>query len=74
MQHRPPSSPAPWWRVGIVWLVIGATVAVVAACFWMIRVSQAGADVALKHTPATGSAMPAMQGRNHVASPRPAAP
>ena len=71
MKHRAPPPPAPWWRVGIVWLVIGATVAVVVAGIWMIRVSRTGADVVSIQPPSNASTVPAMQGRNHVASPRP---
>jgi len=66
-KDRAPS--APWWRVGIVWLVIGSTVAVAAAGIGMVRVARTGADVAVIQPPSNGSTMPAMQGRNHAATP-----
>ena len=71
MTEPSPLFVAPWWRVGMVWLVIGATAAVVVACIWMIRVSRAGADIAVMQPPSTSATVPAMQGRNHVASPKP---
>lgn len=71
MNEPSPPLAAPWWRVGIVWLVIGATAAVVVACIWMIRVSKAGADIVVVQPPSTSATVPAMQGRNHVASPKP---
>ena len=71
MTNLLPVCRAPWWRVGIVWLVIGSTVAVMAAGVWMVLLARSGADVVLVQPPSNSATVPAMQGRNHAASPRP---
>jgi len=72
-----PSAPAPWWRFGMVWLVIGGPAAVIVAGVATMVVAFHGADpqVAVDpsdaapraHAVATPTA-PALQARNHAAT------
>lgn len=73
------SSPAPmepvvtpWWRVPFVWMVIGGPSAVVVAGFATLALAIANPDPVLS-VKSTGKAadMPAVQGRNHAATPKP---
>ena len=72
------AAPAPWWRFGIVWLVVGLPAAIVVAGFAMVAVAVRGADtqvpvaiadatVPLRVVAAPTS--PALQARNHAATP-----
>jgi len=73
-----PSAPAPWWRFGMVWLVIGGPAAVIVAGIATMIVAFHGADprlavdpsrvAPLAHAVATPTA-PALQARNHAATP-----
>ncbi len=75
---RDPVSP-PWWRLPIMWLVVGGPLAVVLAGVATIWLAFDGADPALKQTPQARDvaragarergAAPAQQVRNHVATP-----
>ncbi len=49
------TAPAPWWRFGIVWLVIGLPAAIVVAGFAMVAVAVRGADT---QVPARSHPMP----------------
>ncbi len=67
--------PAPWWRVGMVWLVVGGPLAVVVASFITLAIAVSGAEEVLTHPTRAVSAddaalMPAVQGRNHAATPK----
>lgn len=75
--------PIAWWRVGFVWLVVGGPLAVVVASLVTVAIAVSGAEEVLtdlppgasaQHTGSTGvgdgADMPAMQGRNHAATPR----
>jgi hypothetical protein len=55
----------PWWRHGMVWLVIGGPAAVVVAGFATLAIAIANPDPVL-----ATSDTPAVQGRNHAASPK----
>jgi uncharacterized protein len=55
-----------WWRHGMVWLVIGGPAAVVVAGFATLAIATANPDPVLSTTAAT----PAVQARNHAASPQ----
>jgi uncharacterized protein len=71
-----PAVPEPWWRVGFVWLVVGGPLTVVVAALVTAAIAVAGAEEVLTDAPADVSrtdaaALPAMQGRNHAATPRP---
>ena len=71
--------PTPWWRVGMVWLVISGPLTVVVASFVSAALAIHGADEVLVETPsarivptggqATGET-PAMMARNHAATAR----
>lgn len=76
---RPPQPLVPWWRVGVMWLFVGGLGAVVIGSFMLMATAwrnmdtvepQAsmggGAQVAVPNTPDS----PAMQARNHAATPR----
>jgi hypothetical protein len=75
--------PTAWWRVGFVWLVVGGPLAVVVASLVTAAIAVSGAEEVLTDSPPGVSAqhggkasvsdsaeMPAMQGRNHAATPR----
>ena len=67
---------APWWRYGMVWLVISGPLVVVVAAIVTAVIAVRGADPVITDIPAamtpgatTPSAQtPAMQARNHVAT------
>ena len=68
----------PWWRVGMVWLVIGGPLAVVVAALFTAVLAVRGADPVIggeggDRVPSTaaGPLAPAMQARNHAAKPNP---
>lgn len=76
----PPSAapPTPWWRVGMVWLVIGGPLTVVVAALVTAVIAAAGADDVLSDgerraaSAGTPSQLPAIEARNHAAVPKPA--
>ena len=55
----------PWWRVGLVWIVIAGPLAVVVAGVATSVIAFRGADIVVKTV-----ATPAVQARNHAAAPR----
>ena len=62
MNSDKPSSP--WWRHGMVWLVISGPVAVIAAGFATLAIAIANPDPVLVTT-----TQPAVQARNHAVTP-----
>ncbi|MEP7283065.1 MAG: hypothetical protein ABI696_13885 [Rubrivivax sp.] len=65
----PPESPR-WWRVPMVWLVIGGPLVVVVASFATLVIALTHPDPVLTAPPAAHAAeLPAVQARNHVVSP-----
>jgi hypothetical protein len=68
---------APWWRFGMVWLVVGGPAAVVVASLVTVAIAAAGADDVLPDAVRqAGEArsqahLPAVQARNHAATPKP---
>jgi uncharacterized protein len=65
------STPAAWWRLPIVWLVIAFPLLSVFAGFAMLRLAWTDADVLLAAPPratAPGGEAPAMKARNHAAT------
>ena len=85
MKHEPLES-APWWTHGHVWLVIaGPAIVVVAALAtaWIALTHpdpvlaedyyRRGVEINKTLQPGDKSLMPALQGRNHAATPAPAA-
>ena len=71
--NKPHTQPAlPWWRVPMVWFVIGGPVLVVLASIATLTLAISGADTPLRETaPAVqaGSHTPAQQARNHAVTP-----
>jgi hypothetical protein len=65
----------PWWRVGMVWLVVGGPLTVVVASLVTAAIAVAGAEEVLTR-PAPGlnasdaHLLPAVQARNHAATPK----
>lgn len=70
-----PVAASPWWRERFMWLVLGGPALVVVAGLATAFVASRGADIVLPTQPAAleRSAAPALQGRNHAATPQPAA-
>lgn len=63
--------PMPWWRIKMVWLVVGGPLAVVVASFVTLAIAIVNPDPVLTAGPAAkGSDMPAVQARNHAATPQ----
>ena len=69
---------APWWRFGIVWLVISGPAAIVVAGVAMVVLAYQGADApvpaavsaaAPRLRPGAVATAPALQARNHAATP-----
>jgi hypothetical protein len=67
----------PWWRIGMVWLVLAGPMAVVVASLVTAAIAVDGAEevltkpVSAKALSASDAArLPAVQGRNHAATPR----
>ena len=67
---QPVGPPAPpWWRIGMVWLVISGPAAVVVAGFATLYIALDGADPVLRvDNGATARGVPALLGRNHAAT------
>jgi hypothetical protein len=70
----PPDTTPPqdWWRIGMVWLVIGGPLAVLIASFVTQVIALRGADDILPKEMVTST--PAVQARNHAATPGAARP
>ena len=64
-----PESPD-WWRLPIVWMVIGGPALVVVASFVTLTLAIRHPDPVLQAAPAkTHAEIPAVQARNHAAAP-----
>lgn len=65
----------PWWRVGMVWLVLAGPAAVVLAGVVTIKIALTHVDPVLQVPAAvadsSGSMSPALKARNHAATPKP---
>ena len=60
----------PWWRLPIVWMVIGGPALVVVASFATLALALIYPDPVLATAPSVSKAdLPAVQGRNHAATP-----
>lgn len=60
----------PWWRLPIVWLVIGGPLVVIVASFVTLGLAIRYPDPVLKTSAAaTPADTPAVQARNHAATP-----
>jgi hypothetical protein len=64
----------PWWKVGMVWLVLAGPVIVVVAGIGTAAIAIRGADRVVTDVPSQVVAHtpdePAMRARNHAATPR----
>ena len=61
-----------WWRLPIVWMVVGGPAVVVVASFATLALAIRHPDPVLTAPAATsGAHMPAVQARNHAATPKP---
>jgi uncharacterized protein len=61
----------PWYRLPIVWMVIGGPAAVVVAGFATLAIAIANPDPVISTTaPGSSAELPAVQGRNHAATPQ----
>lgn len=74
MAGNPTSRPAPWWRFGIVWLVLAGPTLVVMAALGTAVVAFRTADIVVSspvaaHAPADDAEVPALAARNHGAAP-----
>ena len=59
-----------WWQLPIVWMVLGGPAAVVLAGFATLAIAIRNPDPVLPPPAATAAAdLPAVQARNHAASP-----
>ncbi len=65
----------PWWRFGLVWMILGGPAVVVVAGFITLYIAVSNPDPVLQVTPRTAAQerqgithAPAMQGRNHAAT------
>lgn len=67
-----PDRPAlPWWRVGMVWLVLAGPVAVIAAGLATAVIAVRSADTVVRvPQQAVGAYEPAQKARNHAAAPQ----
>ena len=69
-QHADNVPNEPWWRVRMVWLVVGGPAVVVVAAIITAVIAIRGADPVITEEPSQSFAdKPALQGRNHAASP-----
>ena len=67
---RTGEAPQPWWRFPMVWMVIGGPAVVVVAGIVTAVIAVRGADVVITDTAEKSFAdKPAVQGRNHAATP-----
>lgn len=69
---------APWWRFAMVWFALAGPALVVVACFVTMAIAFRHADVVLSEAPGrneargadlAGATAPALQARNHAATP-----
>ena len=82
MSHSPDPAPRRWWREPMLWLVIGLPATAVVASVSIAVVAVHGADPVLQRqaepqqrVPTQHDAdTPALQARNHAATPAPAGP
>lgn len=72
---RKPKEGQPWWRFGLVWMVVGGPAVVVVAGLVTFYIAASNPDPVLQVTPRSAmqerqgiTHAPAMQGRNHAAT------
>jgi hypothetical protein len=72
---QPEATATPWWRFGMVWLVVGGPLAVVVASLVTAAIAVSGAEEVLTRPAPNLNAgdahlLPAVQARNHAATPK----
>jgi hypothetical protein len=72
---KTPQTGQPWWRFGMVWMVVGGPAVVVVAGLTTFYIAASHPDPVITVTPRTAlqerqgiTHAPAMQGRNHAAT------
>ena len=71
-----PGSTGPWWRHGMMWLVIGGPAVVVVAAVVTAVIAIRGADIVVDETGAERGSVPneayapAIKARNHAVTPK----
>ena len=81
MNQSVPNAPAPWWKVGPMWLVVGGPLAVVIASFFTLYLAIRTPAPVYSAPPRSGAQLqqpadelgkselaPAMQARDHAAT------
>ncbi|MBC7994680.1 MAG: hypothetical protein H7Z15_15730 [Rhizobacter sp.] len=76
---NPKNKSVPWWRVGMVWLVLSGPLSVMVASFFTVRLALLHPDPVLKEPARSSEASspaltPAVKARNHAATPPTATP
>ena len=61
---------SPWWRHRMVWLVVGGPAVVVVASVTTLLIALTHPDPVLQVNAPQPAQQPAVQGRNHAATPR----
>lgn len=61
---------SPWWRHGMVWLVVGGPLVVVLASVATLLIAITHPDPVLQVRAPSTAQQPAVQARNHAAAPR----
>lgn len=67
-----PGAVPPWWRTGVMWLVVGGPLTVVVAGVITAVIAVRGADIVIQDDAASargGTNAPALKARNHAATP-----
>lgn len=74
-QSHAPQTAQPWWRFGLVWMILAGPAVVVVAGFVTLYLAISHPDPVLQVTPRNAlqqrqgiTHAPAMQGRNHAAT------
>ncbi|WP_428423045.1 hypothetical protein [Methylibium sp.] len=66
-----PAAQLPWWREPMLWLVLGGPLVVVVAAIATAVIAVRGSDPVLSRaSESLDSSTPAVQARNHAATPR----
>ncbi len=68
MKSDEKSATLPWWRYGMVWLVISGPLVVVMASIASAVIAARGADPVVTQAADQDQERPAIQGRNHAAT------
>ena len=76
---NPKNQSVPWWRVGMLWLVLAGPLSVMVASFFTLRLALLNPDPVLREPAQSSEASspaltPAVKARNHAATPTTAPP